>query len=616
MSRYTSSEAQQAEQIIRDIQARSEGNNYCADCSVPRPGYINLTIGTFICGVCVGIHRAVSKRRIKDIYGGDLTLEDARRMETVGNDVANRKFLATWDPREMPEPDRRNTDALREFLWLKYDGAFKKKKPVPPPQPPMAAPSTQPGPPYRGEERFYDDRAGYRREEELFRQAPPQNPDRSRGYWGSRFESPAQRIPPPGPPPMRPRDDYYSRAPPMQPPNYPDRYRSAAPNDRFRPPQPQQLVPYGGRGMRPTRQRYADQPPLYEDYASYTSEERNTGLRRGDSRDRRGQNSQEAYGYIEEEPVEEKSSRKKKSSKSKSKSRRKKSSLEKIEYYSDEDEEDEEEEVSRPKKEKKKDSKKSKKSSKSEQKAVVEDDDEYDDEEQDGFDDDDEDDEDAESDDYDVKRSRRRNKKGKRGEKDRDSIVTVDTMDGKSSTTGQAAKAEFDLMSEWMGESKDTQSSATTSSQPAQQAGGALPAAMQQAYATQVPMMPPPPMSVYPGMMPMAPNGFMSMMPGFPGMGMPGMPGMPPGMPGMMPGMPGMPGAMAPGMPQTGAVGQGPGQSPGMGGMAGVMNGMQGLNLNQQMPQGNPVASLPPPPPPVGMPAGPPPGPPPEPPSA
>lgn len=590
MSRYASREAQDAEQTVRDVQSRLEGNNYCADCGHPRPEYINLTIGTFLCQLCSDIHRSMSNRRIKDMYAGDLTMDDARRMEAVGNDVANRKFLATWNAREMPEPDRRDKESLREFLWLKYEGSFKKQPFSAPP------PSREPARDYRPDDRYYDDRvqddrardrAPYGRERDLFRESSQQNPDRPRGYWSNRYDPPASRRP--QPPPMSQRDDYYR-------PPYPDRYRSAGSSDRFQPPQPTPVVPYG-RAIRNARARYQEQGFPYEEYASGTSEDREDS-RRGvsSSRSRRKGASQDFSGYNDGEGEDDPSYPRSKSSKSKGKSRRRKSNLDNggNSYYSDDDDEGDIEEEG-PRREKKSQSRKSKKSSKSKRRSEEEDEEEYEDEEDYA--------------DSSVSRRQGSKKSERRSDRDRDSIKTT-SVDGLDEVTGpvpgQPAKAEFDLMSEWMGDSKDTE--ASRGPEPAHNAGspatGPIPSAMQQAYATQVPMMAPP-MSVYGGMMPMPGGGFMPMMaPGFmPGMGMPGMPAMPPGMqpglpPGITPGMMGIPGG--PGMP---------GQPPPM---PGLMNGMQNLNLTQPVPQGaNPQ---PPPPPPVGMPAGPAPGPPPEPP--
>lgn len=593
MSRYPR-EAQQAEAVLREIQGRNEGNRYCADCGAPRPDFINTTIGTFICSQCADIHRTTSNRRIKDMYSRDITPEDCRRMEAVGNDVANRRFLATWNPRDFPEPDNRDREAVREFIWLKYEGSFKKQ---PPSLGPSSSRDSRDSREYRSNERYYEDRErererdrdrerdrererdrdrdrpAFRREQELFRDTPPA-PDRPRSFWSSRMEqNPPQALSAPA---SRSRDDYYRRGPSPSPP-LPDRFRGTAAPDRFRPPEPTPVVPYG-RAIRNARARYQEQGPGYEEYGSANSQDREElRTRLGSSRSRSRNNSQstEVYAFSDDDVYDERVYRRSREGRAKSKSRKKRSD------DSDENEDQYEEEEVVPRRSKKSTSKKTKKKSEKVKKRVEEElEDEYDDTEE-------------EDEEEDRKRSKRKaSKKPLRdSEKSLDSLVSggangAEGLSETRETRGQASKAEFDLMSEWMGDSKDTETSQVTNPDaPAQQAA-AVPNTMHQAYATQMPMMPP--MSVYGGMMPMPGGGFMPLMPppGFvPTMGVPGMPGMTPGM--VMPGMAGLPG------------------------MPGLVNGMQGLNVQQTGQQGGQNA---PPPPPVGMPAGPPPGPPPEPP--
>lgn len=132
-ARYAAArDADNAARAIRDVLESSRDNGVCADCSSPNPEYVNLTIGTFVCEQCADVHRSSSNRRIKDIFGRDLNADDVRRMRDVGNEVANRKFLARWNPSEFPEPDPNNKELLREFIWLKYEGSWKKAAALPP----------------------------------------------------------------------------------------------------------------------------------------------------------------------------------------------------------------------------------------------------------------------------------------------------------------------------------------------------------------------------------------------------------------------------------------------------------------------------------------------------
>eukprot|EP00184_Porphyridium_aerugineum_P001677 CAMPEP_0184693972 /NCGR_PEP_ID=MMETSP0313-20130426/2058_1 /TAXON_ID=2792 /ORGANISM="Porphyridium aerugineum, Strain SAG 1380-2" /LENGTH=548 /DNA_ID=CAMNT_0027152167 /DNA_START=186 /DNA_END=1832 /DNA_ORIENTATION=+ len=137
-------EHDEADRRIRDLM-RIEENSFCADCSSRDPRFVNLTFGTFVCSNCADEHKD-AKRRIKNVDTGTFMIEDVERMEKVGNAQANLHFLANWNPRDFPEPKPGDRAALKEFLWLKYDGSWAAKggqAAARPQQPP-------PGPPPRG----------------------------------------------------------------------------------------------------------------------------------------------------------------------------------------------------------------------------------------------------------------------------------------------------------------------------------------------------------------------------------------------------------------------------------------------------------------------------------
>lgn len=691
MSRYdrqahADEDAERVVHALRDVQQRLEGNRHCADCSFPRPEFINLTMGTFICDICADIHRTTSHRRIKEIYSGLVTMDDVTRMQSVGNDKANRKFLATWNSRNFPEPDRRDKEALREFLWLKYEGTFKNQSQ------PQRPPTQQQrygggGGPREQNQRYYadDERSpppppppytnnnSVHRENTLFRDLPPSHEQQRRpdvtnslqqpppSYWGNRFAAPnppasnhhpQQQFSLPPTQQFR-RDDYYASSRPLPPsqqqqqqqqqPMYADRYRSNAPPlsqaDRFQPPK---QAPYalsrGHSGSGPRGNRYQPPPPphpdtMYEDYAAYTST-----VSGGDGRQYAGgavRMIEPAYDYDEEAPVARRNSKKGASgAKGKGKGKgkavgsgmRRRGVVEEDEEVSEEEEEEDERTVAESSKRKqnsgsgggKKKSKntvksvargsgsKNAKSIKKGKKAIVhdedgdEDDDEdfeeeaYEDEDDEEEEDEDEDDDDDDDEDEDRRRRKGRNDKTKSKksvkrktskisiERDADSIRTTsaDGLDEEHASNNNGTtmvKKEFDLMSDWMGDSKDTDTSqgtiSTATAAPPPPPPPPLPNAM--AYQTNMGMMGNPMgmyNSVMPGFMPMAGPPFMPMM---------GMPA-PPGMQGVMAGM------------QNLGIGPIPGGMP--------------MGVGQPQQQGMMGG---PPPPPVGMAAGPPPGPPP-----
>lgn len=615
-------EKRHLEDMMLAVRSRKEGNQYCADCGVPSPEYVNITIGTFICEVCADIHRSTSKRQVKDIFAGPLSSGDIRRMEAVGNEVANRRFLATWNPDEIPQPDRSNRQELREFLWLKYDGSF--KKPTPP-----TAPPPQPSP-----RRTLTERTSSSQLERNFSQNPAaQSSGRQQGqsqqsYWASRFAPPSRSQSVEHP--QNSMDEYFSHRPSSA--SFDSAYRSTMPtySDRFQPPvnysrsayvrPPPNLPPPPPSSRHPM---YAPRPPppsnLPYEHVNYDY--------------RRPPPQQPHHPYPDEDPYgqpppytsaslhydpygrpEHDSHHDDPPRRTKQKSRKKDKTI--SDYWEDNhvrraDRDDDNEfdddtasgsASSRPGK---KHSTSSKKSSKKKGKdnvtkstksnSVKEPKNTKTKRRSTKYDDSD----DSESDEEIVKPKKKSNKKksSNTSDQDADSISSTSAdgldRDGDSGKPGDATqnKSEFDLMSEWMGDSKETDGS--TSIPPSTGAAGLngthLPnmvplqgMQMPSAYQTAAPM-PMMPLNMYGTVMP-------GLMPPFPPQGAPFLPGM-----SMHPNMAPLPGLMA---------------------------GMQGLAINPAAPPPNfavpPQPSVqnqqqlaPPPPPPLGMPAGPPPGPPP-----
>jgi len=115
-----------AEYRVRILMREREEDGYCADCGTRAPEYLCLTLGSFVCSDCADVHRSM-KRKVKAVLGGDLTGEDASRIESVGNHKCNKRFLFAWNPTDFPQPDPKNKQNLKEFIWLKYEGSWTKK---------------------------------------------------------------------------------------------------------------------------------------------------------------------------------------------------------------------------------------------------------------------------------------------------------------------------------------------------------------------------------------------------------------------------------------------------------------------------------------------------------
>lgn len=584
-TRYPSRGGDDPTRAIRHVQDSDEGNRHCADCGVPNPDFMNLTIGTFVCATCADVHRSTTNRRIKDIFSRDITEEDVRRMRDVGNEVANRKFLARWNPHEFPAPNPTDKEGLREFIWLKYEGSWKR----------ASANVGQPSFTSRGavapiarnsdfsvrgvSQQPYDAPgfAGYGRERAIFRDGG-RPPEPSRSYWADKY---APAPPPPQAPPGRYAEESYYR-PPVQHPEY---HRA------------------------PARHRYEES--VDEEY-QYLESDRRRPSRRDDTLETDGEKymkrsknaarkSQSAYAddnesaddsSTDDNPRRTKKISKKKSSSSsrkantspKAPSKTKSKSKSKSAKYNDSDS-DSEERDSRPTAQSRKKSNRSgKKAADMRKHSSLRSESDESSESSAGSSEDD-----SSIDSSNVRRSAKESRKAstknerrrkKSTGRDADNPFASDSdqeesrkghgakTSGKRSeqaTSEQNSKSEFDLMSDWMGTETDatTNVSASTQSIPAVGQSGV-------ANAQQPQIMPSvmPPMSVYPGMM-------------FPGGGMMMAPGLSAGLPGAVPMMQPMGmGALMPGMsPMMGTPATG--MSPAL--PNGFVHGMQNLSMQPSL---------------------------------
>jgi ribosomal protein L37AE/L43A len=254
--RYAARDAEYVERAIRGIVELSPGNQVCADCSTPNPEYLNLTIGTFVCEQCADVHRTSSNRRIKDMFGRELTSDDVHRMREVGNDVANRKFLARWNPREFPEPNPADKEMLREFIWLKYEGSWKRNSAPPASLQPSShahagygtrAPASRP---------YGEQDCG--RESRLFREAPrPAEAPPRQSYWAERYGHPTS-------------EPLVDRTAPRRVMRDPEYGSSNSYQQQRRSSVPQAVASYRRRAPPPRSTRY-DGPSVDEVYASLDS---------------------------------------------------------------------------------------------------------------------------------------------------------------------------------------------------------------------------------------------------------------------------------------------------------------------------------------------------------
>jgi len=112
---------------LRNAVLRDEANGFCADCFRKGPSQFCFHYGILLCETCAKVHRD-AKRKCKPTASGEMTMEDVQRLESVGNDRCNRKFLSRWDSKTFPPPTPGSEKQVQEFIWLKYEGSWLKKK--------------------------------------------------------------------------------------------------------------------------------------------------------------------------------------------------------------------------------------------------------------------------------------------------------------------------------------------------------------------------------------------------------------------------------------------------------------------------------------------------------
>ena len=98
----------------------------CADCNTKLPQCVNLTVGSFICLTCSGIHREINSK-IKSLGHSTFTDQEVEMMKQIGNDKVNAMWLARYDPenernRMNRQPDgNQNQNHLRTWIRRKYN---------------------------------------------------------------------------------------------------------------------------------------------------------------------------------------------------------------------------------------------------------------------------------------------------------------------------------------------------------------------------------------------------------------------------------------------------------------------------------------------------------------
>lgn len=119
--RTASKVSESPDDVIRQLQ-RLHPNKKCADCSSKLPSCVNLTVGSFVCLACGGIHRELNQR-VKGVGHSSFTAEEAAFMQSTDNEKVNLIWLAKYNPRiepMKPPEDNTNQHLLKAWIRRKY----------------------------------------------------------------------------------------------------------------------------------------------------------------------------------------------------------------------------------------------------------------------------------------------------------------------------------------------------------------------------------------------------------------------------------------------------------------------------------------------------------------
>jgi hypothetical protein len=75
--------------------------------------------GIFVCSSCSGIHRDLS-HKVKGFSMCNFNDKETAILEKWGNENAYKEWMASYNKKSYPEPDRKDTMKMKEFFKIKY----------------------------------------------------------------------------------------------------------------------------------------------------------------------------------------------------------------------------------------------------------------------------------------------------------------------------------------------------------------------------------------------------------------------------------------------------------------------------------------------------------------
>lgn len=100
----------------RIAEMRKESTNKkCFDCGEKGVNYVIINIGIFVCAACSGIHREIGNRA-KGMGMSVFTDKDMEMLEKWGNKKASEYWMAEYNRKLSPMPDKKDTVKMKDFF--------------------------------------------------------------------------------------------------------------------------------------------------------------------------------------------------------------------------------------------------------------------------------------------------------------------------------------------------------------------------------------------------------------------------------------------------------------------------------------------------------------------
>lgn len=111
------------ERALQDLIKNVSGNNRCADCNTPNPGWASFNLGIFLCLKCASIHRKLGTHisKVKSLSMDSWSVDQVDHMTKVGNVVSNRIYNPRNAKPAIPIDVDEVDGVMERFIRKKYE---------------------------------------------------------------------------------------------------------------------------------------------------------------------------------------------------------------------------------------------------------------------------------------------------------------------------------------------------------------------------------------------------------------------------------------------------------------------------------------------------------------